>query len=250
MRVAAIQTTAGPDPRDNLQTAADLVRDAADVGSQLVVLPELFSVAGTPEHIHRHAEDINGPTVAWAAELADQLRIHLVAGSFPERGSDGRVYNTSCLLGPTGSLDAVYRKVHLFDVHIGDTEVHESGTFAVGDSVAVAPIAVPADGQPAVVKGSGDAASAETVLGLSICYDLRFPELFRVLVLRGATVVAVPSAFTVGHWPRPLGAPGAGAGRRQSGLRDCCRSGRTAATGNARLPRSLDDRRSVGHGTG
>ena len=155
MRVAAIQTTAGPDLRDNLQTAADLVRDAADLGSQLVVLPELFSVAGTPEHIHRHAEDINGSTMAWAAELAAHLRIHLVAGSFPERGSDDRVYNTSCLLGPTGSLEAVYRKVHLFDVHIGDTEVHESGTFAAGDSVAVAPIAAPADGQPAVVEGSG-----------------------------------------------------------------------------------------------
>jgi deaminated glutathione amidase len=207
MRVAAVQTTAGSDPRDNLRAAADLVRAAADIGAHLVVLPELFSVAGTPEHIRHHAEDINGPTATWGAELAADLRIHLLAGSFPERGGDGRVYNTSCLLGPTGSLEGVYRKMHLFDVHIGNTEVHESGTFAPGDrDLCVAPIADPTGGQPAAVDAARPAAAAgvDAALGLSICYDLRFPELFRVLVLRGATVVAVPSAFTSAtgpaHW--------------------------------------------------
>jgi deaminated glutathione amidase len=188
MRVAAVQTTAGSDRGQNLRAASDLVCRAADEGAELVVLPELFSVAGTPEHIRRHAEDLAGPTLTWAVDLAARLRVHLLAGSFPERARHGDVYNTSCLVGPSGTLDATYRKVHLFDVRIGDTEVRESQTFAAGSELCVIPIA----------------ASGQVVLGLSICYDVRFPELFRVLALRGATVLAVPSAFTAAtgppHW--------------------------------------------------
>jgi deaminated glutathione amidase len=205
MRVAAVQTTAGGDRDTNLRDAADLVDQAAHAGAQLVVLPELFSVAGSPELLRRHAERVEGPTVTWAAECAARHRIHILAGSFPERVDDHRVYNTSCLIGPDGSVEATYRKVHLFDVHLGDTRVCESATFAGGDQLCVAPLTGSAgavSSLPAAAHRRG--AEPEPVLGLSICYDLRFPELFRILALRGATVLAVPSAFTAAtgpaHW--------------------------------------------------
>ncbi len=195
MRVAAIQTTAGPDRAANLEAATPLVEDAAAQGSRLVVLPEYFSVAGNGAHLRAHAEDLAGPTVAWASELAARLQIALVAGTFPERGDDpyGRVSNTSCLVGPSGTVEAVYRKIHLFDVDLEGTTVHESAVVAAGGELCVAPLTIhPDEAEPA------------PVLGMSVCYDLRFPELYRILALEGATVVAVPAAFTAAtgppHW--------------------------------------------------
>ncbi len=194
MRAAAIQTTAGVDRDANLDAAAALVQDAAAAGAGLVVLPEYFSVAGTPEVLRAGAEELDGPTVTWASTLAERLGIHLVAGSFPEaaRGDDGRLANTSCLLGPDGSLLAVYRKIHLFDVALRGVEFRESDTVAPGREVCTVPIGPAEDRRPG------------PVLGLSLCYDLRFPELYRMLALDGATVVAVPAAFTAttgpAHW--------------------------------------------------
>ena len=202
MRVAAVQTTAGEDRSTNLTVAAGLVEEAAGSGATLVVLPEYFSVAGTPEVLRAGAEPLDGPTMTWASELAARLRIHLVAGSFPEvpRGGDHRLSNTSCLVGPDGTVRAVYRKIHLFDVALRGVEFRESDTIAPGDQVVVVPLgngppadpADPADGGPGVL------------LGMSLCYDIRFPELYRVLALEGATVVTVPAAFTQAtgpaHW--------------------------------------------------
>jgi len=190
MRAAAVQTSAGVDRAANLVAAAVLVEEAAADGAALVVLPEYFSVAGTPEVLRAGAEPLDGPTVAWAASLAAELGIHLVAGSFPEaaRGPDGRLSNTSCLLGPDGALLAVYRKIHLFDVALRGVAFRESDTIAPGDDVGV----VALDGVPGAV------------LGMSLCYDVRFPELYRMLALEGATVVTVPAAFTAAtgpaHW--------------------------------------------------
>ena len=109
MRAGAIQTTAGPDRQDNLDAAAALVAEAVGGGAELVVLPEYFSVAGSPSFLRRHAETLDGPTMAWGSEQASRHRIHLVAGSFPERrtaggGGDPRLYNTSCLIGPDGAV--------------------------------------------------------------------------------------------------------------------------------------------------
>ncbi|MGD0313362.1 MAG: carbon-nitrogen hydrolase family protein [Acidimicrobiales bacterium] len=197
MRVAAIQTTASPDPEANLDGAAVLVRRAATAGAALVVLPEYFSVAGHPTFLRHHAEPLDGPTARWGSELAEECRIHLVAGSFPERpaaGAGDRLYNTSLLFGPSGAVEAVYRKLHLFDVALPDTDVRESDTMAPGDTLVVVPLVTsPApDGLPS------------PVLGLSICYDLRFPEPYRIMTLSGATVMAVPAAFTAvtgpDHW--------------------------------------------------
>ena len=197
MRVAAIQTTAGPDRGENLERAGHLVEEAADGGARLVVLPEYFSVAGSPDHLRSDAEALDGPTRTWAAALARRLGIHLLAGTFPERlappdphaaagRTPERVFNTSCLLDPAGSLTAVYRKVHLFDVTLGEATFRESATVTPGSELCVT------------------ALDRATVLGLSVCYDLRFPEMYRIMALEGATVVAVPSAFTAAtgpaHW--------------------------------------------------
>jgi len=197
MRVAAIQTTAGPDRGENLERAGHLVEEAADGGARLVVLPEYFSVAGSPDHLRSDAEALDGPTRTWAAALARRLGIHLLAGTFPERlappdphaaagRTPERVFNTSCLLDPAGSLQAVYRKVHLFDVTLGKATFRESATVTPGSELCVT------------------ALDRATVLGLSVCYDLRFPEMYRIMALEGATVVAVPSAFTAAtgpaHW--------------------------------------------------
>jgi predicted amidohydrolase len=198
MRVAAIQTTAGPDRGSNLEAAGHLVAEAARAGAELVVLPEYFSVAGTPDVLRRDAESQSGPTVTWASDLARRWAIHLVAGSFPEReeASAGRapaLFNTSCLVGPTGAVVAAYRKVHLFDVVLDGTSLCESATISPGDTLQVAPL-----GRGAGAGGPGP------VLGMSICYDLRFPEPYRIMTLRGATVMAVPAAFTATtgppHW--------------------------------------------------
>jgi deaminated glutathione amidase len=198
MRVGAIQTTAGPDRQDNLDAAGLLVAEAAASGAGLVVLPEYFSVAGSPSFLQRHAETLDGPTVAWASALARRHGIHLLAGSFPERpragsGSEDRLSNTSCLVGPDGRTIAVYRKVHLFDVDLDGVTFHESATMAPGTELVVAALEDdPAREHP------------PTVVGLSICYDLRFPEPFRIMALRGATVLMVPAAFTAAtgpaHW--------------------------------------------------
>jgi predicted amidohydrolase len=198
MRVAAVQTTATRDRRRNLDMASSLVEEAARAGAALVVLPEYFSVAGRPDDLRDGAESLTGPTVTWASEQARRWGIHLLAGSFPERAgpsaaTGGRLFNTSCLLGPSGSLEAVYRKIHLFDVALDEVRFRESATIAPGDALVVAPL-----GRPDRPD------DPETVLGLSICYDLRFPEPYRIMTLLGATVMAVPAAFTAAtgpaHW--------------------------------------------------
>ncbi len=196
MRVAAIQTTAGPDRRRNLDQATPLVEEAARSGAALVVLPEYFSVAGDPAFLRSHAESLDGPTLTWASALAARLGIRLVAGSFPEvepgspppESPDRRLFNTSCLIGPTGAVEAIYRKIHLFDVNLAGTRFRESATIAPGHELCVTSM-------------GGDDSQR---VGLSLCYDLRFPEIYRIMTLRGATVITVPAAFTAvtgpAHW--------------------------------------------------
>lgn len=196
--MAAIQTTAGPDREANLDAAGVLVESAAADGARLVVLPEYFSVAGSPRHLRANAEPLGGPTLTWATRLAQRLQIHLVAGTFPERAGGevdrDKICNTSCLIDPSGALLAVYRKIHLFDVTLGAASFSESATVTPGDELCVVP-----------VQDRTDDTGGDTLeLGLSVCYDLRFPEMYRIMTLRGATAVVVPSAFTAAtgpaHW--------------------------------------------------
>jgi predicted amidohydrolase len=202
MRAAAIQTTSGDDREANLAAAGTLVAEAAAAGAALVVLPEYFSVAGGPDVLRACAEPLDGPTVTWASGVAARHGIHLVAGSFPEvaRGEDGRLSNTSCLIGPDGTVLATYRKIHLFDVALRGVAFRESDTIAPGGEVCV----VPLDGAGAGGGRPDTGSVAGPVLGMTLCYDVRFPELYRMLALGGATVVCVPSAFTAttgpAHW--------------------------------------------------
>ena len=194
MRVAALQTTAVGDRDSNLAAAGTLVEEAADAGAELVVLPEYFSVAGTPEVLREQAELLDGPTLTWASATASRHGIHLVVGSIPERTGrlDGRLFNTSCLVGPGGDTLAAYRKIHLFDVALGGVEFRESDTMAPGDSAVVVPV------------GPWGVGGAPALVGLSLCYDIRFPELYRILALGGAAIITVPAAFTAvtgpAHW--------------------------------------------------
>lgn len=185
MRVAAIQMHCSGDPQHDLERAAALVAEAADRGADLVVLPELFASLGRNADMRAAAEPLDGPTVVWASSLARQHRCSILAGSFVERDGE-QLFNTSVLLDPAGAPIAHYRKMHLFDVDIEGATSRESDTFSAGDDAIVATLP---DG---------------TRLGLTICFDLRFPELFRIETLRGAQLIAVPSAFTAAtgrdHW--------------------------------------------------
>ncbi|WP_144906301.1 carbon-nitrogen family hydrolase [Halobellus captivus] len=178
MQVAAVQLLARSDPESNRERAESWIRAAAAEGADLVVLPELWPVGYFAFDAYRDAaESIPGPTTDWLAALADELSIHLHGGSLVERdddgGSDANLYNTSVLFGPDGGLLCTYRKVHLFGY---DSE------------------------ESALLSPGSEACAVETDLGtvgLTTCYDLRFPELYRSLVDSGVEILLVTSA-----WPR------------------------------------------------
>lgn len=184
---AAVQLCAGSDKAANFETAARLARNAAERGAKLIVLPEVFFWRGKREDERAAAESIPGPTTDRLARLAAELRVYLVGGSLLETApNESRAYNTSPVFDPSGTLLATYRKIHLFDVDIsGHVSVRESDTRMPG-------------AEPVTVR------TELATLGLSVCYDLRFPELYRRLSERGAEVVCVPSAFTfptgAHHW--------------------------------------------------
>src|SRR5450755_477281 len=178
MRAAAIQLNATDDTDRNLERADRLVRQAAAAGAQLVALPEKWTVLGTREHMRAGAQSLDGPAISWARATAAELGIDLLAGSMYEH-IPGREKgaNTSVHVGPDGELKAVYRKIHIFDVEVDGAVYAESATEDPGDQIVVSPLA------------------GGAMLGMSICFDLRFPELYRILALRGADVITVPAAF-------------------------------------------------------
>lgn len=184
---AAIQMLASPDKAANLREAEAKVREAAGRGAAVIALPEVFNWRGAKDEERNSAEPIPGPTSDRMARLARELGIYLLSGSILEEISgDARAYNTSLFFDPQGSLIARYRKIHLFDVELEQrVSARESDTRKAGGEVVV----------------------AETQfcpMGLTICYDVRFPELYRALVSKGAQVIFVPSAFTAvtgeAHW--------------------------------------------------
>src|SRR6476469_8514731 len=169
MRAAAVQLNSNEDKDRNLASADELTRAAAADGADLIVLPEKFNVLGTHEDYEHGAESLDGHTIGWARQIAGELGIDLVAGSIVERREGREKLSNTCVhISPDGDIRAVYRKIHMFDVVV----ISELG-----------------DGEP---------------LGLTVCYDLRFPELFRILAVKGATVITLPAAFTKitgqAHW--------------------------------------------------
>jgi deaminated glutathione amidase len=187
LRVACVQMTSGPDKAANLETAERLVRDAAAAGAALVVLPEKWNAIGPPDVLHAAAEPLEGgDSIGAMSAWARRHGVVLVGGSITER-REGRekLSNTSVVFDRDGATVAVYRKIHLFDVDVGGQVYRESDAEEPGDEVVVAE----ADGWK---------------VGLSVCYDVRFPELYRILALEGAELVTVPANFTLytgkDHW--------------------------------------------------
>ena len=186
LNVAVVQMASGPDKRENTSRAVDLVRRAADTGATLIALPETFDYRGDAADLQSIAEPLPGSALEPLTAIARARGVWVVAGSVHESDPQGGMpFNTSVLIGPEGQLAATYRKIHLFDISIGDRSVTESVKYQQGHQVVHA-----------------DAAGVR--VGLTICYDLRFPELYRALADAGADVVFIPSSFTAptgeAHW--------------------------------------------------
>jgi predicted amidohydrolase len=184
---AAIQMTTTADKAANLEKAEGLIRLAAARGARLVALPEVFNWRGKRTEEAAAAETLDGPSLTLMGGLARELEINLLAGSITEHvPGQGRRYNTSVLFGPDGARLALYRKIHLFDVDLpGRVTIKESDAKIPGEEVVTA-------------------STKLGTVGLSICYDLRFPELYRRLAFAGARILMIPSAFTFptgeAHW--------------------------------------------------
>jgi predicted amidohydrolase len=185
LRAAVVQLNSTGDVSRNLETAERLVRAAAAEGAELVALPEKWNLLAAGEDLLAGAEPLGGPSLSAARSWARELGVHLLAGSVSEQGPEGKAFNTSVLIGADGEDLAVYRKIHMFDVEVGGVSYRESEHEEPGEEIVTA-------------------TAAGLEIGLSVCYDLRFPELFRILAVRGARLLTVPSAFTLAtgrdHW--------------------------------------------------
>ncbi|WP_254508351.1 carbon-nitrogen hydrolase family protein [Anatilimnocola floriformis] len=186
IRVAAVQLCASTDKRANLAAVETLVRKAAAGGAELIVLPELFNLYGNLRKAAAEAESLEGETATLLKRLAQESNAWLIGGSFAEVGRDGKAFNTSLAIDPAGEVRGSYRKMHLFDVDLGETlRVKESDNLLPGQDI-------------------GYVETPLANVGLSICYDLRFPELYRQQSRRGAELLCIPAAFTQktgrDHW--------------------------------------------------
>jgi deaminated glutathione amidase len=186
IRVACVQMTSRRDKPANLERAEALVARAASTGADIVVLPEKWNLIGSADDYRAAAEPLDGESVQAMAQWARSLGVSLVGGSITERrGGREKLSNTSCVFDAEGELVAVYRKIHLFDVEVGGHVYRESEAEEPGTEPAVAHV-------------------EDWPVGLSVCYDVRFPELYRVLALEGAELVTVPAHFTTptgrDHW--------------------------------------------------
>ena len=187
-KAAALKMNSQPDLEANLEQAAGRIAQAVERGSRLVGLPEHFAYFGDEKGKMTKADTIAEKSRQFLKEQAKSHGIYLLGGSFPEPSEDGRVYNRSLLLNPSGQVVAQYDKIHLFDVDVPDGYTYRESNNVHG-------------GELEPVTFESDEVGK---LGLTICYDLRFPELYRALARRGAEVLLVPSAFTAltgeAHW--------------------------------------------------
>ncbi len=185
---AAVQMTSLPDLHKNLAQATDLIELAVRRGAELVSLPENFSFLGDESAKIEQAETIGLESEKFLKTMAQRFQITILGGGYPVPAGSGKVYNTALLVAPNGQELACYRKVHLFDVELPDGNIyHESGIVLAGSEI------------PPILK-SPDYGN----LGISVCYDVRFPEFYRALSKAGADVLFVPAAFTAftgkDHW--------------------------------------------------
>ncbi len=187
MKVAAVQLNSTADQVANMAHADRLTRAAAADGAKLIVLPEKWTAMGSEQDLRDAAETLDGAAIGWARAIARELAVDLVAGSILERvAGQQKLANTSVHVNAQGEVVATYRKIHMFDVEVGGRTYCESALEEPGEEIVL----------------SHTAGGVE--LGLSICYDLRFPELYRILAIRGARILTLPAAFTLAttrdHW--------------------------------------------------
>jgi len=184
---AAVQMSSGSDPASNVESALELIRRAARQGATYIQLPEYFNYLGPVENYEMVAESIPGPTTKRFGALAKEHGVTVQLGSVLEISSTpGKFFNTSVILGHSGHVTATYRKAHLFDIDVpGEVAFKESTAITAGDELVVA-------------------ACPGFDLGVSVCFDLRFPEMYRALCMKGATILAIPAAFNANtgraHW--------------------------------------------------
>ncbi len=184
-KIGVCQMMVGEQKETNLSRARSMIKEAAAHGSRLIILPEMFNCPYSSHLFPLFAEDSNGESVRMLSESARSEGIYLVGGSIPER-EEGQVYNTSFVFGPGGDLLAKHRKIHLFDVDLPDgLSFRESNTLGCGSNITVLKTEI-------------------CTLGIAICYDLRFPELSRLMALQGAELFVFPAAFNMNtgpaHW--------------------------------------------------
>ena len=188
IRVACVQMRSGTDVAENIAAASSLIREAAAAGAELIATPEMTTLLDRAPGAawEKSTTEAADPGLAAFRSLAKELGVTLLIGSLAIRAEQGKCANRSFLIGPDGAVVSTYDKIHMFDVQLNATNVYrESDSYAAGASAIVADLPV---GR----------------LGLTVCYDVRFPDLFRQLAIAGAKVIAVPAAFTKitgeAHW--------------------------------------------------
>ncbi|MEL7655012.1 MAG: carbon-nitrogen hydrolase family protein [Bacillota bacterium] len=184
-QLALCQMNVVMDKKQNLETAGAMIRKAAEKGAKVVALPEMFNCPYSNKFFREYAEGQNGETVQFLSSLAEELKIYLIGGSIPELDQDN-VYNTSFSFDKEGKIIGKHRKAHLFDIDVkGGIRFKESETLTPGDSMTVFD-------------------TEFCKIGVAICYDVRFPELFRKMTLAGVKLVILPGAFNMttgpAHW--------------------------------------------------
>ena len=184
-QLALCQMKVTMDKKQNLATAESMIREAAEKGSKVVALPEMFNCPYSNKYFREYAEDAGGETVDFLSSLAKELEIYLIGGSIPELENDS-IYNTSFSFNKEGKIIGKHRKIHLFDIDVkGGIRFMESDTLTPGETVTIFD-------------------TEFCKIGVAICYDVRFPELFRKMTLAGAKLIILPGAFNMttgpAHW--------------------------------------------------
>ena len=195
---AAVQLNSQPDLKVSMEQAFLAVEESARQGAHLITLPENFAFLGHEKEKQQQAEQISQTVMEKIPEWAKQFGVNILAGGFPVRAESGKVYNRAMLVNSSGRIVSVYDKIHLFDVSLSDEETYrESDTVEAGNPE-------PVTGNIALPDQLNNGGKSSLKIGLSICYDLRFPELYRRLAEKGADILTVPSAFTKptgrAHW--------------------------------------------------
>ncbi len=184
-KIAVCQTMAGKEKEQNRKDAEGFLEESKRNNAQLIALPEMFICPYDSTFFKDYAEEIpEGETSVWIMRMAKKLNVYILAGSIPEKSGD-RYYNTSIFAGPDGNINGIHRKIHLFDIDLENQKFKESDTFSPGSQVTVVDTEL-------------------CKIGIAVCYDLRFPELFRLMAQKGALLIIVPALFSMStgphHW--------------------------------------------------